>query len=309
MAGGFNNPLVGGDGTLEYPAIKSPNYVPGSAGWSINQDGTVEFNNGVFRGTITAGVFQGTNFIINQAGAFFYTGTPALGNLFASIASSAVGGVDDFGNVYQGPGSFYYSGSGDGGYIGLSKTNTGQVIIYLGNTTHTGANASSLELTVDTLNIGWGGTGGSISLSQGTPGYCTVNSPIFAVDGSAANPTLIETDSWHNVSLVAGWTAGNDLNGTSFPPAYKLLPDGNVAIRGVLVTPGSGAIPGTAFTNVALPVAYRPSTWVVSASITNAAGGTSGHVSIRPNGNLCLEGAFGNSFTVKLDSILLVRLS
>ncbi len=43
-------------------AIKSENYVAGSAGWSIDGDGNVEFNDGDFRGDITgaSGTFSGT---------------------------------------------------------------------------------------------------------------------------------------------------------------------------------------------------------------------------------------------------------
>lgn len=33
-------------------AIQSPNYVAGVSGWTINQDGSVEFNNATFRGTV-----------------------------------------------------------------------------------------------------------------------------------------------------------------------------------------------------------------------------------------------------------------
>lgn len=46
----FSNPIVGGT-TLIRPAIQSPNYSAGVAGWSINKDGTAEFNNVVIRGT------------------------------------------------------------------------------------------------------------------------------------------------------------------------------------------------------------------------------------------------------------------
>ena len=83
---------------LRRAAIQSPNYVPGTSGWTIKQDGSVEFNNGTFRGTLTAATFLGTNFIINTSGAFFYSGMPAAGNLIASIA--AVSGTDAFGNAY-----------------------------------------------------------------------------------------------------------------------------------------------------------------------------------------------------------------
>jgi hypothetical protein len=46
----FSNPVVGGT-TLIRPAIHSPDYVQGNAGWSINKDGTAEFNNVVVRGS------------------------------------------------------------------------------------------------------------------------------------------------------------------------------------------------------------------------------------------------------------------
>jgi hypothetical protein len=104
---GFQDPIVGGI-ALRKPAIRSPNYVAGVSGWTINIDGSVEFNSGTFRGTVTAGTFQGTNFIINSSGIFLYSGTPATGNLIISIASLA--GTDSFGNVY--PKGINVSGGG-----------------------------------------------------------------------------------------------------------------------------------------------------------------------------------------------------
>jgi len=47
----FNNPIVGGT-TLIREAIKSPNYVPGVSGWSINKDGSAEFNDVTIRGSL-----------------------------------------------------------------------------------------------------------------------------------------------------------------------------------------------------------------------------------------------------------------
>jgi hypothetical protein len=94
----FSNSIVGGAETLIRSAIKSPNFVPGVSGWTINRDGTVEFNSGTFRGTITAGIFRGTNFEMNSAGLFFYSGTPAFGNLILALAPSS--GTDSFGNTY-----------------------------------------------------------------------------------------------------------------------------------------------------------------------------------------------------------------
>lgn len=93
-----NNPIVGST-ILRRPAIQSPNFVHGSAGWNLGADGSFEAENATIRGTITAGVFQGTDFIINNSGVFFYSGTPAANNLIASIAPAS--GTDSFGNFYR----------------------------------------------------------------------------------------------------------------------------------------------------------------------------------------------------------------
>jgi hypothetical protein len=94
----FSNPITGGQGGLIRPSIKSPNFVHNVSGWTIDRNGNAEFNNGTFRGTITASTFQGTDFTINSAGYFLYNGAPAAGNLAFSIAQAS--GTDAFGNVY-----------------------------------------------------------------------------------------------------------------------------------------------------------------------------------------------------------------
>jgi hypothetical protein len=65
----FPDSAVGGI-TLIRPAIQSPNFESGSEGWQINQDGSAQFNNLEIRGT-----FNGTDFIINSSGIFFYSTT------------------------------------------------------------------------------------------------------------------------------------------------------------------------------------------------------------------------------------------
>ena len=90
---GFQHDIAGGAGNLVVTSVQSPNYATGSAGWQIRKDGSAEFNNLTIRGT-----FNGTDFILNAAGFFLYSGTPANGNLAASIA--AVSGTDAFGNAY-----------------------------------------------------------------------------------------------------------------------------------------------------------------------------------------------------------------
>jgi hypothetical protein len=48
---GWSNPIAAGDGSLIYPALKSPNYVPDTDGWQIDRTGEAEF----FRLLVRAG--------------------------------------------------------------------------------------------------------------------------------------------------------------------------------------------------------------------------------------------------------------
>jgi hypothetical protein len=51
----FTDPIVGGESKLIRSAIQSPNYIAGISGWTINRDGSVEFNNALIRGSVSAG--------------------------------------------------------------------------------------------------------------------------------------------------------------------------------------------------------------------------------------------------------------
>lgn len=83
------NPVVGGT-VLRIPAIQSGNYVAGSAGWSINADGTAQFADATFTdGVITLG---------GNGELLIYSGTPAAGTLRMSMAGT--GGTDAYGNTF-----------------------------------------------------------------------------------------------------------------------------------------------------------------------------------------------------------------
>lgn len=97
---GFANPVVGGQGSLVRPQIKSPDFsLAGKTGWAILRDGSAYFFNVTASGVVTA-----NSVIIDGAGlgAFVYDGPPALNSLVVSITSAA--GVDQYGNAYSGPG-------------------------------------------------------------------------------------------------------------------------------------------------------------------------------------------------------------
>jgi hypothetical protein len=67
--------------------------------------------------------FSGTNYVINSSGIFFYTGTPALNNLYLSI-SNLSGAVDGHGNdILQGTVNYFYNGVGT--YYAVEMTGAG----------------------------------------------------------------------------------------------------------------------------------------------------------------------------------------
>ena len=125
-----------GLGNLAIPSIQSPNFVSGVSGWQIAKDGSAQFNNLTIRGT-----FFGLDFIINQTGAFFYNGTPALGNLKVSIVSNG-GGIDSFGNVYLDNITTYNVAVAGGGYAQVAAnpvTGAPFVVLRPPGTTHVSA--------------------------------------------------------------------------------------------------------------------------------------------------------------------------
>jgi hypothetical protein len=101
----FNNPVVGGGGALVRTSIHSPNYAAGSAGWTINRDGSVEFNNATIRGSLSAGGgavllnsgglhIEGSNIQmdINTTAAFLVRQQPLTGSE-AEMAVNSSGGL------------------------------------------------------------------------------------------------------------------------------------------------------------------------------------------------------------------------
>lgn len=99
--------------------------------------------------------FSGTNFTINSSGAFFYTGPPALGNLYLSISNSS--GTDPKGNPYVSGVVSYFSPSG-AGWVRLDGGD-----VQFNNNSFVGTGLISFD-SVGDLVISVGPTGGSIGL-------------------------------------------------------------------------------------------------------------------------------------------------
>jgi hypothetical protein len=100
----FQHDIAGGQGNLIVTSLQSPNFMSDVSGWQVAKDGSAEFNNLTIRGT-----FMGNDFVMNSDGLFFYSGTPAFGNL--AVALAPTGGTDSFGNTYYEGLSFFNTDS------------------------------------------------------------------------------------------------------------------------------------------------------------------------------------------------------
>jgi hypothetical protein len=122
MSEGFSDPLVNFAGALVYPSVHSPNFninnpsASPNPSWGVLQNGQAYF----FGLTLTGGTFNGTDYIIDSDGEFFYSGAPANGNLNISISPN--GGVDGFGNAFNAGVMVGAIGSSSGSYIQFDST-------------------------------------------------------------------------------------------------------------------------------------------------------------------------------------------
>jgi hypothetical protein len=129
MTQGFSNPIAGGGGALIRPSLHSPDFVTGVSGWSINKDGSAEFNGIIVRGTIILGNGTTNTIILDDVrdALFVYDND---GKLVASIAPT--GGTDSLGNDYN-PGLSSYDGTPGGLFAtliaGLLSIGTGSAVV------------------------------------------------------------------------------------------------------------------------------------------------------------------------------------
>lgn len=229
-------------GNLLIPGVHSPNYVAGASGWSINQDGSAEFNNAFIRGILT-----GNNYIANTAGFFFYSAAPALGNLIGSITSAS--GVDGFGNNYS-RGYTQYDNTAllfiniDKGLISLGTIVAGVPDIF---------NAGQIQIdTTGSLYVSGARTAAHPALLIATHASGTAQTqpgntagPIFLINsdsGSYITGQIQGAWEWHGSSpgwnapvLGAGWASGPNAGNTQ-PFQWRVDAEDNVIMQGALHT-------------------------------------------------------------------------
>jgi hypothetical protein len=214
-------------------------------------------------GVAGTGTFSAGNTVITTAGDFVYNGTPATGNLIASLAPAA-GADDGHSNTFKQGVTAYVTFSGERVAVNLNTTLTavgvgmqigavvsppfepagifgmadgiGQAHATLISGQVTGADASAFVETVSGTESGV--PGGLVKISG------TLSSPLVIV-----NPAGTLPESWHAMTLINGWA-----NVAGFTTArYQLRPTNEVEIIGAINAAAANAV--TFFT---LPAGYQP---------------------------------------------------
>lgn len=173
---------VGAGSTVVNGAIQSLSYTAGSVGWAISSDGTVDLNNGNFRGDITG----------------------ASGTFSGALSGATITGGSITGTTFNnGSGTFQVDAAGN--LTASSATITGTVT------------SSNVTITGGTLNIGGGAfqvdSGGGVTASDVTitGGSLNINGGAFIVTSGGA---LTATSATITGALTAG--AGSSVPGSYF---------------------------------------------------------------------------------------------
>lgn len=319
----FRNPILGAGGsTLLRPAIQSPNYAAGASGWSVKRDGSAEFNNLALRG-----VYNGTNYVINSNGLFFYSAAPALGNMTGSWARAD--GTDAYGNAYLAGITIYSSLgqvqlAGADGSVALTAAGGNKIFIEDGAIAWawTGS-ASNAQLIIDTarrgaLQLSSGKAGAndksgmlSLTTSNGVPtagsqdtyphaSTSDYNGAVIAhhyVTGAMVKTTDLAGTTgatWQAASgLGTGWAAGPSA-GTVQALQYRLDAEDNLVLEGAVHTTSTTPA-ATIFT---LPTAYRPKVTRRSPGVSNSGGtATARYVEVNSTGAVSINANLTTSST------------
>ena len=284
----FGDPIVGGD-TLIRSAIQSRNYTAGSAGWSIMANGSAEFNNLTIRGAE-----------VTDSTSLYYNGTPATGNLVASISATA--GTDPYGNTYLAGVNVYAVSNGqnvfanlNGGAVNMGLLNSPTTAAVIGYGTLTiGSNQYTASVVGSPVT---GGNTGSLSLTS---------NGLYVLDAAGARPTnvyvsgvVLATDNAGNVlttqtvsSYNTNWAGNTSYGslGTVETLSYKLLPDGRVHVHGAFKTGSSAPTTNTVFM---LPNGYyrtdRNQLFTWHARIAPNSNETIGSGTVQTNGSVAVS--------------------
>lgn len=282
---GFKNTVVGGASNLIRKAIRSPNYVTGVSGWTINKDGTAEFNSANIRATITVGASGQPQVIIttiSNEGLIEFPSGAANEHRAAEIIA-ATGGSPQFITLNI-----------DGPVIGVTGHES-KVFAEFNSANAIGTSEANGVFQFQEN----GGTLHNLAIFDES-GFRIVAGTFI---GAALGVVPAQGDVWNAVTLKNSFTNGE------FGPAYKTLDGiGQIAFHGQLITPPTGTVTGINACQVAS--AYGATfgsgvyvRWPIT-SQTNP--GRCGYAELHPDGNVQIFGGFTNSELVDITGVTFI---
>ena len=248
----FHSSILAGT-VLTRAAMQSPNYVQGTTGWKISQDGTAEFNNITARGSITAtsltaGSPTGAQIVINQ--------TSGLGTIKfpTNAAEESQASSMNSGRANQGAANEFLALD----IIGPAVTgHTDYVWTALNSQAKDGSSNANLS-----FNYNSGGTNHSIATMDKT--QVTFNEPV-ALNGAT---TVFNNFAVTGTTTLAGAISNGDVhvNGSLYADniATGTITFNNSADQTVVYTG-----------NITFPVTYRAIPLVFMTAQNDAFGATS----------------------------------
>lgn len=221
---GFSNPVAGGLYLIR-PALRSPNYSPGTAGWTINVDGSAEFASLIARGEVDTGTApSGTGVQLTTGGEVRIWKSGVLVGSWVSSTGilSTIGAT--------------------GAKVALDPTGP-----YLAFIDSTGLNTTTLAQSV---------VGAIITLTLGAATFLELGSTIVRSGNMYYNTAGAGThDDWNAATLGSGWTN----RGTGFPNvSYRLAPSPANSLQLAGEAQSGTVTNGT--TLFTLPAGWRPAT-------------------------------------------------
>jgi hypothetical protein len=203
----------------------------------------------ISKGAISGTVFSGADFIINTAGIFIYSGTPAAGNLLISLAGAT--GTDGFGNNYP-QGLTVYGPSGAKITLEDNGTEAALLLLPAGVTSNTvapqiitsaintGGAAEIAELVI-TSGKESGNDDAAIVLVSESADATVAALAYFEFGGQicaffargqgirAVQPgTTNVIEGWHAITLDTGWSTVANMPA----PQYRMLASGEIEFTG-----------------------------------------------------------------------------
>jgi hypothetical protein len=200
----FDQTNVAGD-TLVYASIHSPNYAQGSSGWTINKDGSAEFQNVLVRGTITASTIIGSTII--------------GGTITAGVLVSSNWTQNTTGWVLNGTAAPY---TGTGGTVAANTIEIDSNFFVRG----TGAATPNIQASVNSTSPAWG-------FNSGLAGE-TVPSYVYAAPGTGTRAVQTGTgiQGSTNSNGVAGLQVFSSPSASSLPALVQIFTSGETLPTG-----------------------------------------------------------------------------